>query len=105
MELKFKDFVCYPCPTETVRDRFDMFWYRDTPYRAGEKAVREKKAKVGELRVVEELIGYGMRLDECIKKAIKYLIQSKDEVMDLKEYLHEYRILEQEIKEIINIDE
>lgn len=42
--------------------------------------------------------GYGLSLENAIKKCIQYAINQKFEVLSLKEYLDEYKKIQEKIK-------
>lgn len=42
--------------------------------------------------------GYGLSLENAIKKCIQYAISQKFEVLSLKEYLDEYKKIQEELK-------
>lgn len=101
MTIKFKNFECYSCSNEVAKDRFDMYWFNKKPYKATDKPVRDGKAKAGEMREVKELVGYGMRLDECITKGVSYLLQDNEDTMELSQYIAEYRKLKDELSALV----
>ena len=47
--------------------------------------------------------GYGLSLETAIKKCIQYAITQKFETLSLKQYLEEYRKIQQDIEQMLKL--
>mgnify|MGYP003292524521 CR=1 FL=1 len=47
--------------------------------------------------------GYGLSLETAIKKCIQYAITQKFEILSLKQYLEEYRKIQQDIEQMLKL--
>ena len=62
-----------------------------------------KKEGLGEYYKDNEVVGYNMRLESCIKKIIHLNHCSIDETVSLKQYMKMYKEYLEEIKNVTNI--
>lgn len=67
---------------------FDLMWVREIE-------------KDGETKKTETNLGYSMSLDMCIKKIAHNELDKRDEMLSLKDWVEEYRKINEEIKEIL----
>lgn len=65
-----------------------LLWDLKLLYKIGGKNPREEYKEAG----------YGLTLDTAIKKCINYALNQRFEVLSLKEYLDEFKKLQEEIK-------
>lgn len=70
-------------PVSEHSNQFDL----ELLYKIGGKNPREEYKNAG----------YGLHLDTAIKKCIQFALSQKFDTISLKEYLHEYRKIEEEI--------
>lgn len=62
------------------------------------------KPKGGEPREEFKNAGYGLPLEAALQRVTSYRIQKKNEVISLKEYLHQYKQILKELKNLCTIN-
>ena len=95
MIVKFKEYSLIP--SVNAVERFDL--YRTIKVTATKKLVSGVKA--GQIYEKEEELGYGYSLESGIGKIIAYELIKKNDVVDLKKYLSEYRAVKSEILSLL----
>lgn len=79
---------------EHCEDKFDL-------YRTVKRQSKENGKLTGETKEGEELIGYGINLPNCIKKIAHLSVLKEDRVLELKQFIAEYKEAIQEIESFI----
>lgn len=99
MKIKYKNYTLEPC--STAQGRYDL----------SRKISRRKmnagdtpNEPTGETYEADDTIGYGMRMETCIKNMIELEIKENNSELELVDYLKMYRKLAKEIKDYLKLD-
>lgn len=103
MKIKFGDFTLQP--GLNAKDRWDLLRTKDKVM-TSHPSMKSKypKAKVGQIvGTTEEEIGYDLRLENAISKAIAYRLADNEDTTDLKGFIMAYKGMKEELESLLTV--